>query len=731
MRRRFKIAAAGAGALLVFGAGFVAAVHLAPLPAALNDAPPRPPVLVDLRGKPFAVPGDKIVRDSQPLSLREMGEWLPFATVAIEDHRFWEHRGVDWHAMAGAALRNARNLRVISGASTITQQTIKLATGRSQRTLDAKIREAFAAQKLEQEWDKSKILEAYLNRLDYGNRRIGPEAAARAYFGKSVRDLTLPEAIYLAGLPQSPTRLNPWRNPQRAWARYQLNVGRLAKMRLLPEGISESALLAATPQPRENYPSLEASHFADLALERSGERSGIISTTLDANLQRVAETMLSTQLRLLGGGDAAIVVVENATGEVRALASGGSARHRAINAANVPRSCGSSLKPFVYLAAIERRQLTAASWLPDTEQAIAAEYQDYDPQNYTKQFYGPVRVREALGNSMNVPAVIAVSQLGARAAFRELQGWGFEFPRGFDDYGAGFILGNADIRLIDLAGAYAGLARGGLAWRAKVLVNEPIYSERMASAEACTIVTDILCDNEARRLSFGLSSPLNVGARVAVKTGTSSGFRDRWCVGFNRQHTVAVWSGNLDGKPLDQMLAVRAAGPLWAAMMRHLLATGDEALPEPVASEKLQPVEVAAETGLLPRPGEKTIREWFLDGTAPTENAAGDYGIIDGIERLLLPPEYQEWCASSQNRLGAVARSGELRILFPRDGASFIVNPNLSPRQQTLHFTASEPDCRWLLNGREVNGQFQLERGDWKLSAQKAGISTSIAFKVE
>lgn len=731
MRSRFKIVALGAIALLVGWGSFTACVHFAALPNALNDPPPRPPVLVDLRGEPFAVPGDAVVRDSQPLSLRDMGEWLPFTTVAIEDHRFWTHAGVDWHAMTGAALRNIRNLRVISGASTITQQTIKLASGRSKRTFDAKFREAFAAQKLEEEWDKSKILETYLNRLDYGNRRIGPEAAARAYFGKSVSALTLAEAIYLAGLPQSPTRLNPWRNPQKAIARYQLNVNRLAKTNLLPPGISAESLLAAAPAAKVNHPVLEASHFADLALERAGSKRGTISTTLDLDLQRVADTMLSEHLRLLGGGDAAIVVVDNATGEVRAMASGGSLKHRAINAANVPRSCGSSLKPFVYLAAIDRRLLTAASLLPDTEQAIPAEYQDYDPQNYTKQFYGPVRLREALGNSMNVPAVIAVSQVGARSAFHELERWGFEFPRGFDEYGAGFILGNADIRLIDLAGAYAGLARGGLAWRAKVLSSEPIHSETMASPEACAIVTDILCDNEARRLSFGLSSPLNVGARVAVKTGTSSGFRDRWCVGFNQQHTVAVWSGNLDGKPIDQILAVRAAGPLWAAMMRYLLARGDQEVPAPSASEKLKEIRVAAETGLLPRAGEKTVKEWFLSGTEPTENAADDYVLQDGRERLLLPPEYKEWCASSQNRLGAVARSGELRILFPKNGANFLVNPNLPSKQQTLHFIASEPDCRWLLNGHEINGQFLLERGEWKLSAEKAGISTSVAFKVE
>lgn len=707
-------------------------IRAARLPAA--GAAPATPVLVDVRDRAFSRPGTATVRDQRPLPLRDLGRWLPLATVAIEDHRFWSHAGVDWIATSGATLRNLRNLRVVSGASTITQQTVKLLRGRTRRTLDVKAREALDALALERAWSKSRILEIYLNRIDYGNRRFGAEAAAQAYFGKPAAALSLAEAIYLAGIPQSPTRLNPWTNPAAAARRYARNVAQLARVGALPAGVTAAQLLAATPRVGRHDPPALAPHFAATALGRAGERAGRIRTTLDLDLQHVAETLLREHLRnsaRFGIGDAAIVVVENATGDIRALASSGRAEHAAINAALTPRSSGSTLKPFIYLAAIERRLITAATLLPDTPQAIPGTYGDYDPQNYTHRSYGPVRAREALGNSLNVPAVVVTSRLGARDAFNSLRRWGFQFARDFDAYGAGFILGNADIRLVDLAAAYAGLARGGVAWSARALASEPIESARLASPEACAIVTDILCDNDARRLSFGPASPLDLGVRVAVKTGTSSGYRDRWCVGFNREHTVAVWAGNLDGRSLGEVLAVRAAAPLWSSMMRHLLAHGDQPLPGPTPSEKLATRAVAAETGLLPRPDEKTLTEWFLPGTVPTESAADRYALVDGRQTLVLPPEYAAWCASAENRLGAIARDDRFAIVFPRDGAVFEWSAHLPAAQQTLTPITTAPATEWLLNGRPLaRPAIPLARGDYTLTARSAGAESTARFTV-
>jgi penicillin-binding protein 1C len=187
----------------------------------------------------------------------------------------------------------------------------------------------------------------------------------------------------------------------------------------------------------------------------------------------------------------------------------------------------STLKPFVYLAAIDRHVLTAASLLPDTAEAIHDEYADYDPQNYNHRYLGPVRLREALGCSLNVPAVFALSQLGARGAFFELQKWGFKFPRSLSDYGAGFVLGNAEIRLVDLAGAYAGLARNGISMQPKFLTAQHHPMTRIASSEATTIVTDILSDNDARQKSFGAHSPLAFDERIAAKLEPAAVFAMR------------------------------------------------------------------------------------------------------------------------------------------------------------------------------------------------------------
>ncbi|CAN5661625.1 hypothetical protein BH09VER1_BH09VER1_00650 [soil metagenome] len=729
MRRLFRVTLTLV-VLAAIGAGvFFLAVRRTKLPNGITQPPAYTPVLVDVRGRPISVLAHGEARECYPIKLHEMGKWLPMATVGIEDHRFWEHGGMDVQALTGATLRNLKNRRVIGGASTITQQLIKLSMGIPPRTFREKVHEALAAVKLEESTSKKEILELYMNRLDYGNRRVGSEAAARAYFGKSAGDLSLAEAIYLAGLPQSPARLNPWSKPEAAMARYRRNVQWLEKLALLPDGATAEELLKHPPVVGRHDAVDLAYAFTSMLKDRAPAPTK--KTSLDLDLQAMAQRALWAHLEVNasnGVRDAAVVIIDNATGEVRAMACGGDQLHSAINSAMEPRSCGSTLKPLLYLRAIEQRKLTAASLLPDTQEAVTEAYSDYDPQNYSQHYRGPVRVREALGNSLNVPAVVTLNQLGARDTFDYLRAWGLDFPKGFDAYGAGFILGNAPVRLVELAEAYAGLERGGLAWKARLTPHDTVESRRMASPEASSIVTDILCDNRARTASFGNNSPLNRSQRTAVKTGTSSGFRDGWCVGFNKTHTVAVWAGNLDGTPMRELLSVRSAAPLWAGIMEMLYAMGDEPLEEPRESEKLKPVEVAAETGLLPREGEMKLREWFLAGTEPTENAASMY--VDG--ELQLPPGYAGWCASPQNRLGAVVASKDLRILFPKDGATFAINDTLPKGQQMLPLKSSRSGCVWYLNGEKLTEPMvPLKRGQWSLSAQVGGETATARYLVQ
>ncbi len=692
-----------------------------PIPEELEKSPVGTLTLLDSRGREIAELASPEARAQLPVTLEKMGPWLPRVTVALEDRRFYEHRGIDWHAIAAACTRNLRSRHLLSGASTITQQLVKLATGREQRSWSKKLYEAIIARKLEHRWSKERILAEYLNHSSYGNRRIGPEAAARAYFDKPARDLTLSEAIFLSGLPQAPTRFNPWRYPEQASRKYSRSLARLVELGVITR--DQQLLLASPPKIVHTQPRRLAPHFVDAVVARNPGLRGAVTTTLDLDLQATIERLVQLHLSALNRHDisqAAVVVVENATGAIRAMVGSENYAVSQINGATEPRSCGSTLKPFVYLDAIDKRLLTAASLLPDTPDAIRDEYADYDPQNYNHHYLGPVRLREALGCSLNVPAVFALSRLGARPAFYQLQKWGFDFPQGLADYGAGFVLGNAETRLVDLAAAYAGLARGGTAMRAKFLAGEHQPVTRIASREATAIVTDILCDNDARQKSFGPRSPLAFEQRIAAKTGTSSGFRDAWTVGFDKEHTVAVWAGNFDGRTMRDTFAVRAASPLWAAVIQELLRR-DHPLDPPEENERLVRREVCKATGFLrSRFSSAKLNELFLAGTEPRQDSA-DYFASDG--KLLLPDAYGRWCVSRDNTIGAHVRS-DFRITSPLPNAHYEIDPVLPSSQQMVELTAAvASDVEWFVNNERIFPQqdsrffWQLAPGEWKLRA--------------
>ena len=765
-RPRWRLAAASLAAAAALGV--VIFVWRVPVPDSLLRPDPMQGTLtiLDARGDPLAELSDGAARSRHPLPLARLGADLPRLTVALEDQRFYRHHGPDPLALLAALARDLRAGRVVSGASTITEQLVKLAAGRlGGRSLAAKAREAAAAWKLERRAGKPEILERYLNALSYGNRLVGPQAAARAYFNKDAAALTFAEAVYLAGLPQAPTRLNPWRHPAAAEYRFGRSVRRLAALGIIAPTDAQR-LADAPPRPGRFLPARRAGHFVDLLAARRKQGAlpdapgGVLRATLDPDLQRVAETLARRHLEdLRQEGDedpqAAVVIVENATGAVRALVGSGSyddPREGQVNGAGRPRSAGSTLKPFLYLNAFDRRLLTAASILPDTAEAVRETYADYDPQNYRAgRHLGPVRVRVALGSSLNVPAVVALGRfVGARQAFYEFGRWGFRFRAGLDEYGAGFILGNAEIRLLDLASAYAGLARGGLAGPARLLAREASPLERVASAQASAIITDILCDPQARRATFGVGSPLDFpdGVRVAVKTGTSSGFRDKWCVGFDGRHTVAVWAGHFDGRPMGEAIGIHAAAPLWHALLEHLLrARHDPTVPDPALDKSLARRDVCPLTGLLPAPdagGPPGVPELFLAGTEPTASAAGRFvpDAAGGPARLQLPPEYAAWCRSPQNILDAVARPDDpdpaapgapaLAIVCPPDHARYTLDPELSARQQMLELTANTADpgqIRWTVNGQPLEPQadgrvfWPLARGAWTVGASIPGAA--------
>ena len=708
-------------------------IRTARVPDAAYASPPATPVVTDFRGRPLAIVGRDNARVCLPVDLAEMGPWLPTVTIALEDRRFRSHPGVDFFAVSASLIRNFRAGRVVAGGSTITQQLIKLASGSPARTLPHKLQEVRAALRLERSMDKQRILANYLNHLDYGNRRIGPAAASHAYFGKPPSRLSFAEAVFLAGLPRSPTRLNPWKAGSSAQEAYHSNIRRLSRMGMLPPGVTEKML---PPPPRvlpQAGPVDEARQFVHEVLRRARSPDGSlppeIQTSLDLDLQKSIELLARSHRHSSPGleaADLAVVVVDVAGGGVRAFVSVGESS--GICAPTTPRSAGSTLKPFLYCAAISGRDFTAASLLPDTPDSLRRAFPDYDPRNFSHRYLGPVRLREALANSLNVPAVHVLARMGARRSFAMMRNWGFDFDGGFDASGAGFILGNVPVSALELAGAYAALARGGMAWPPVFWVGEKREPVRAADAASCMIIADILCDNDARSRSFGRTSPLAIEKRTAAKTGTSSGFRDAWCAGFTGSHAVVVWVGRMDGRPLPGTLAVRTAAPLWAAVVRLLFHRGDSPVPVPVESDELVSVPVCPLTGLLPDSAKPFIREWFLRGTAPEEPASSQFE--NGT--LILPPEYAMWCAGPHNHLGAKTNTGRLTILYPPSHATFLLTPSLPAERQAIVPTASDKRATWFLNGVPLAvPRISLHPGTHTLEARLPGESTSITFSVE
>ena len=727
---------------------FHLAISVVPLPPDLFLPPKGPAILVDRHGRQLASLPLTEARAQSPISLTQMGEWLPIVTVALEDHRFYDHSGIDLHAIAGALRRNRRAGRIVSGASTITQQLIKLASKRQNRSWGAKIYENMAALRLERMWSKDRILEEYLNRSHYGNRQIGPAAAARAYFNKAPHDLTPAEALYLSGLPQAPTRFNPRRHADAAANKYLRSMGRLRK---IGSPFTNDITFPSTPPqlaPFQSEPRL-AGHFVDAIRSAHPKFSGgRVKTTLDLDLQRVAEKELQIHLAKLAGrqvNQGAIVVLDTQSGGVRAMVGSGNyakASDGQVNGSTIFRSCGSTLKPFLYLQAIEDRVLTAASLLPDTPDAVRDKYFDYDPVNYDNRFLGPVRVREALANSLNVPAVVTLSRLGARKMFAQFRQCGLNFAGSFDQYGAGLILGNAEVRLLDLTAAYSVFSGQNLAVQPRFLEATPVRHRFVASPAAIAIVADILSDNQARRKTFGPFSPLAFeNKRIPCKTGTSSGFRDAWAIGVTAEHAVGVWVGNFDGRPMDEIAAITGAVPLWRGIMDYLLLHGDSGVPAPAESSNLVRANICELTGLLPVPESPgIINEFFLAGTQPTEHANQYLQRVDKSVRLFLPPEYDVWCRSAQNQIRAqVQRNTPLKIVVPAANASFIIARNLPRSQQALRLLAagsSVDELAWSVDGvpitRSNGGYFwPLLEGRHTVQAANSRECATAEFVVE
>ena len=717
-RRRLRtllrwVTGGGVAGMVLVVAGWIA-LPLVPLPPGLF-VPPAPGIeFTDRLGRSLrAVRPDDDTPYRRPVSYGQIPLPLVQATLAAEDRRFWGHPGVDWRATLRAAGQLALHRRVISGGSTITQQVIKLAQPR-RRTFRAKLIEALQALRLEQVWDKQTILAAYLNRLEYGNFNTGCAAAAGYYFGKPLADLSPAECALLAGLPQAPTRLNPPRHFDRARQRQQWILRQeFAQGWLTRDDLDRAAReplrLAAPQRP------FEAPHFVDLILPRlstlaapPGPSQTVMATTLDLELNRFAEATVRQHLGRLRNhqvNNAAVVVIDNRSGDVRALVGSGdyfAPGSGQVNGAWAPRSAGSAFKPFTYLLALERGA-TAASVVADVPVEFATASGLFAPVNYNRHCAGPMSYRLALANSLNIPAVRVLAGLGGPEPLLGcLQACGLTtLTRRPEDYGLGLTIGNAEARLLELANAYACLARLGEYRPFRLLGDERVVpARRVADPGSAWLIADILADNAARTLAFGADTPLRFDFPVACKTGTSSNFRDNWAFGFTPELTVGVWVGNFDATPMREVSGVTGAAPILHDLFEHLHSRyGTTWYPTPA---NLVVCAVDPLTGKRPRPGggspgETTVSEKFLNPALPPDATAEDY---DAAGRVRLGGEYGDWLASPDNWLAGRATLAEtgtsLRILFPPPGTTVYLDADLPHHGGRLTVQADGPaGLRW------------------------------------
>lgn len=619
-------------------------------------------------------------RTEVPLS--ELGERVQNAVIAAEDARFRSHRGVDPLAVVRAGAGALRARRQVSGASTMSMQVARTLVPHRKNLL-GKFFEAALALKLEWRWGKNRILETYLNRVAFGAQILGVEAAAEHYFNKRAKALSHAEAATIASLAKSPIRYP--KDLERLRMRRNYVLGRMLELKMI--SAEECAVSQNEPLQLGHYTAPAGALHLTQALAKLGvdvAGRATLETTIDGSIQSLAENAVTSAVVALQGRhvtSASAIVLDNQRGEVLAYVGAPDARAGALSYVDgvlAERQAGSTLKPFVYGLALERLEMGPWTLLPDRELRIETANGVYVPQNYDNRYHGPVRLREALANSYNVPAVYLADKLGPGVVLEALRGVGFvTLRRSAEDYGVALALGDGEVRLIDLARAYSTLARGGRDLPITVVRSEapPVATPVMPSWIAETL-THMLADNGARLSAFGRGSALEFAFPVAVKTGTSKDYRDNWTVGFTHTHTVAVWAGNVDGSPMEGVSGVTGAGRIFHDIVEGL-GTPHEAL-----SREAPTVRVCADSG------ESAARKCTH--------------VLDEVRFGGAPPVRR--CALHEG--GEIAQ-GPLTLMAPRDGARFILDPRRPSRDQSVEVRASvsEPGTLYVDGRATVSSQ--------------------------
>ncbi|GCF09245.1 transglycosylase domain-containing protein [Dictyobacter arantiisoli] len=604
------------------------------------------------------------------------------ATIAAEDHTFWTNSGVDYYGITRAMVANVKSHNVTQGGSTITQQVIKNQLFLNQdRTLQIKGEEALLATALTQRYSKGQIMEMYLNTVFYGDTNFGIEAAAQDYFGlqpkcarsgrctPAVEEMTLGESTLLAGLPQSPTAYMPFYNKRAALERQQHILDNMLLLHMITPAQSKAAHQEMVNFKFKRLPMVKnAPHFVDYLVDQVliplfGARNLVdggysIYTTLDLDLERQVEKI--TASRINGNAvdaygytnlktahnlnNAAVVVTDPTTGQL--LAMNGSVNYNDTSndprvqgqfnsAADALRQPGSSFKPFVYATAFEMGWYPAMI-IPDIRTYFPDGVTPYGPLDYDRHFRGAynMTIRRAIANSFNLPAIQALEFAGIPNVMNTSARFGLtnvaHTPK--SQQGASMALGSSVESLLNMTNAYAVFANKGVRMPQVTILQindnlgHPIYKfdpqrvqgVRVISEEVAFLMSSILSDNPARYEEFGPGNPLELDRPAAAKTGTTDSFVDNWTLGYTPHLAVGVWAGNSDNTPMENVIGITGAGPIWHDVMtwanKHYHFPSDGFPSPPDVHKDI----VSAYTGLLPHLTEPTVSDWFIDGTQPT-----------------------------------------------------------------------------------------------------------------
>ncbi len=692
--------------------------------------------------------GDHEVYGFWPLPA-QLPDRVVVTTLETEDREYFSHPGVNAKSVGRAVLQNVRNQAIISGASTVAMQVSRLQHPQA-RTLTAKIHEAAEALLLIQTWGHDAVLRQYLTIAPYGNRAHGVVRAARLYFDKPIEDLSWLQAAFLAALPQQPSRMSPFTpdGHARALARARRILTQLHDRAVISDEEFRLALstdLTLVPQPHRDPDVL---HALLAWAPRFDPHEVIHHATIDLDIQHLAaealRTNLATHASLLAGQTAGLVV-DTASGDVLAWVGsnryGDSENRGAIDYLQVKRSPGSALKPFIYALALEQQRLTAATELPDTPTEFAMPSGGvYVPENITHTFLGPMLARQALANSRNIPALRVLSEVGVGPMTDFFVRAGVSHVSTAPDaYGLTLAIGSLPVTPVELATLYTALANNGTTRPLRSFTDEPKREgTRLLSSHTAQLVRHILADPEARRPGFPPNGPLDFDYAVAIKTGTSQGYRDAWAAAFSDRLLVVTWVGNHDQRRMNMGSGAVIAAPAAHAILDSVMPTYQPYRPisthfDPPADAVA--LEVCALSGRLPEPGCTHRRtEYFVRGTEPTErcpfhqNVAIDQRnglratpecpkpFVTARPMLALPEAYSVWAQRQHVTIaptqwsplcgGHTHDAPSVVIREPRTTSRYLFDPDTPREFSTVRLSArvtpADAPVVWLVDGRPV-----------------------------